>query len=90
MVPSNRQDPPEGLNKAGAYAPHTSEQWLRLCDDFANLDGQCALLCELLTHLSRRDTPLEPAGQHGIDMLVSQLREGSRAFKQQLYKMRAD
>ena len=78
------------MNKAGAYAPYTSEQWLRLCDDFANLDGQCALLCELLTHLSRRDTPLEPAGQHGIDMLVSQLRESSHVFKQQLNKMRTN
>lgn len=62
--------------------------WLRLCDDFVDLEGQCALLCELVTYLSRRETPLEPAGKHGIDMAASQLRERTAVFKEQLYKMR--
>lgn len=65
-------------------------QWARLCDDFVNLEGQCALLCELLTSLSRRDLPLDPAGRHGIDMFGTQLKKRLAAFKQQLYKVRPE
>jgi hypothetical protein len=77
------------LTEANNNDQQTSE-WVRLCDDFANLEGQYALLCELLTCLSRRENPLEPAGKHGIDMLVSQLKEHTATFKQQLYNLRPD
>jgi hypothetical protein len=90
MEPGDLQNPLEGLlAKADDNEQQTSE-WVRLCDDFVNLEGQCALLCELLTCLSRRENPLEPAGKHGIDMLVSQLREHTATFKQQLYNLRPD
>ncbi|PUA27915.1 MAG: hypothetical protein B0W54_15490 [Cellvibrio sp. 79] len=64
------------------------EQWVRLCDDFVNLEAQCALLCELLTCVSRRDLPLDSAGKHGIDLYSNQLREQLIAFKQKLYEAR--
>lgn len=90
MEPDDLQDPSAGsLTKANGGEQHTNE-WVRLCDGFVNLEGQCALLCELLTCLSRRENPLEPAGKHGIDMFVSQLREHTAAFKRQLYKVRPD
>lgn len=64
-------------------------QWVRLCDDFANMEGQCALLCELLASLSRRETPLEPATKHGIDLFIGQLKQQLTQVKQQLYGLRS-
>lgn len=90
MEPDDLQNPPERLLAKGDDSEQQASEWVRLCDDFVNLEGQYALLCELLTCLSRRENPLEPAGKHGIDMLVSQLREHTAAFKQQLYKVRPD
>lgn len=68
----------------------TGEEWVRLCDDFVNLEGQCSLLCELLTSLSRRELPLDAAGKHGIDMFTNQLRQQLATVKQQLYQVRPD
>lgn len=90
MEPDDLQDPPERLLANADDSEQQASEWVRLCDDFVNLEGQCALLCELLTCLSRRENPLEPAGKHGVDMLVSQLQKHTAAFKQQLYKVRPD
>jgi len=90
MEPNDLQNPPDGLPLKVNDNEQQTNEWVRLCDDFVNLEGQCALLCELLTCLSRRETILEPAGKHGIDMFVSQLRGNTAAFKQQLYNLRPD
>lgn len=71
---------------AGYMVP--ANQWVRLCDEFVNMEGQCALLCELLVSLSRRETPLDPAGKHGIDLFVGQLKQQLTQVKQQLYGLR--
>ncbi len=84
MAPTNPSNPSDP-----AIAPDHHTQWLGLCDDFVNLEGQCALLCELLTSLSRRDIPLDAAGKHGIDRFSHQFREQLAAFKQQLYNRRS-
>lgn len=80
MVPNYPLDPSDSIT--------ADEQWIRLCDDFVNLEAQCAVLCELLGCLSRRDLPLDQASKHGIDLYSNQLRERLIAFKQQLYKTR--
>lgn len=80
MVPNYPLDPSDSMT--------ADEQWIRLCDDFVNLEAQCAVLCELLSCLSRRDLPLDQAGKHGVDLYSNQLRERLIAFKQQLYKTR--
>lgn len=90
MMPDNKHDPATVPLCAATDSVRTNESWLRLCDDFVSLEGRCALLCELLTCISRRETPLEPAGKHGIDMFVGQFNEHMAVFKQQLYKMRSD
>ncbi len=87
MEPRGLQDRSESLPDK---ATDKGLQWVSLCDEFVNLEGQCAVLCELLSCVSRREHPLEPAGRHGVDMVVSQLRERTTAFKQQLYKMHPD
>lgn len=69
-------------------ATDPDKQWVSLCDDFVDLEARCALLCELLSGLSRRDLPLDAASKHGIDLFNSQLREQLAAFKQQLYNRR--
>jgi hypothetical protein len=66
-----------------------ASQWIRLCDDFVNMEGQCALLCELLVGLSRRETPLEPAARHGIDLFISQVKQQLTQVKLQLYGLRS-
>lgn len=71
-------------------APDPDKQWVSLLDDFVNLEARCALLCELLVALSRRDLPLDTASKHGVDLFNSQLREQLAAFKQQLYNKRTD
>lgn len=80
MVPNYPLDPSDSMT--------ADEQWIRLCDDFVNLEAQCAVLCELLSYLSRRDLPLDQAGKHGVDLYSNQLRERLITFKQQLYKTR--
>mgnify|MGYP001597529941 CR=1 FL=1 len=80
MVPNYPLNPPDPMT--------ADEQWIRLCDDFVNLEAQCAVLCELLMSISRRDLPLDNAGKHGIDLYSNQLREQLVAFKQQLHNAR--
>lgn len=65
------------------------KQWIRLCDDFVNLEGQCALLCELLASLSRHNFPLDAATKHGIDVFSNCFREQVATFKQHLNKVRS-
>lgn len=65
-----------------------SSSWVKLCDDFVDLEGQCVLLCELLQAVSRRTIPLEPAGQHGVELLIGQVKQQFAGVKQQLYLQR--
>ena len=65
-----------------------AEPWVRLCDDFVNLEGQCALLCEVLIGISQRDLPLEPASKHGVELFTGQLKQQMHLVKQQLYQLR--
>lgn len=78
--PANSNDAPQGQG----------ERWVQFCDDFITLEGQCALLCELLVGTSRRETPMDSAAQHGVELFVGQLRHQLQLVKQQVYAMRPD
>lgn len=90
MEPHNFQNPSEVLASKADGDEQKASEWVGLCDDFVDLEGQYAVLCELLICLSRREAPLESAGRHGIDLFVRQLREHTAAFKRRLYKVRPD
>lgn len=84
MEPDDRPNPFASADAADIY-----KEWIRLCDDFVNLEGQCALLCELLASLSRRNFPLDSATKHGIDVFGNRLREQLATFKQHLNNARS-
>ncbi len=80
-------DPPNPI-EAPSMTCKCNEQWVELCDDFVDLEGECALLCELLTSLGQRDLPLDAAAKRGIERFSNQLKTRMTVFKQQLYKLR--
>lgn len=83
MEPHDSQTSPAGDSMEGS-------SWVKLCDDFVDLEGQCVLLCELLQTLSRRTIPLEPAGLHGVELLIRQVKQQLTEVKRQLYLQRPD
>ncbi|WP_039918153.1 hypothetical protein [Cellvibrio mixtus] len=84
MMPDDPPNPVETL----PMACKCNEQWVKLCDDFVDLEGECALLYELLISLNQRDLPLDAVSKHGLDRFGSQLKARMATFKQQLYKLR--
>lgn len=80
-------EPPKPFD--ASTIPHKcNEQWVLLCDDFVDLEGECALLCELLMSLGQRDFPLDAASKRGAERFANQLKTRMAVFKQQLYKLR--
>jgi len=67
-----------------------NHRWIRLCDDYVNLEAQCALLCDLLNTMCLRDTPLDPPSRRGVEIFTGQLKHQAAQIKRQLYQIRLE